>query len=99
MTARLPLQRSVTAAVAAQRLKVSPRWVRSLMAVPREEWLDLMAQQREQIRAFHDDLGHSWAETADHFGVSVDTARRRAYRARAQKQQAASSHREEDTGR
>ena len=41
-----------------------------------------MATERESIRAFHDDAGHSWPETAEHFGLHVDTVKRRAYRAR-----------------
>lgn len=48
----------------------------------REEWLQKKAEEREAIRTFHDDENHSWPETAKKFGVSVDTVKRRAYRAR-----------------
>lgn len=51
-------------------------------SMPRAEWLQKMADEREAIRVFHDDEGHSWPETAKHFGLSVDTVKRRAYRAR-----------------
>lgn len=48
----------------------------------RVEWLQKKAEEREAIRAYHDDENHSWPETAKEFGVSVDTVKRRAYRAR-----------------
>lgn len=48
----------------------------------RSEWLQQKADEREKIRAFHDDQGHSWPETARYFGLSEDTVKRRAYRAR-----------------
>lgn len=48
----------------------------------RTEWLQQKAAEREEIRAFHDDQGHSWPETAQHFGLAEDTVKRRAYRAR-----------------
>lgn len=48
----------------------------------RDEWIAQKAAQREQIRAFHDDEGHSWSETARHFNLHVDTVKQRAYRAR-----------------
>lgn len=48
----------------------------------RAEWLQQKAIEREEIRAFHDDQGHSWPETAHHFGLAEDTVKRRAYRAR-----------------
>lgn len=51
-------------------------------SMPRTEWLQQKADEREAIRVYHDDEGHSWPETAKHFGVSVDTVKRRAYRAR-----------------
>ena len=40
-----------------------------------------MADEREAIRAFHDDAGHSWTETAEHFGLHLNTVKQRAYRA------------------
>lgn len=51
----------------------------------RDQWLRQKAQERELIRAFHDDEGHSWAETASHFRLDVSTVKRRAYRARKEK--------------
>lgn len=48
----------------------------------REEWIAQKAQEREEIRAYHDDQGHSWPETAAHFKLSVTTVKERAYRAR-----------------
>lgn len=40
------------------------------------------AAQREETRIYKDELGHSWPETAEHFGVTVNAVRYRVYRAR-----------------
>lgn len=48
----------------------------------REQWIQQKAQEREAIRAYHDDLGHSWSQTAKHFGLSTSTVQQRARRAR-----------------
>lgn len=71
-----------TAREAAEVVGTSVRTAQRWTAVPREEWLRQMAAEREAIRFFHDEEGHSWPETAKHFGLSVDTVKRRAYRAR-----------------
>lgn len=71
-----------TAREAANIVGTSVRTAQRWTAVSREEWLQKMASEREAIRAFHDDQNHSWPETAAEFGVSVDTVKRRAYRAR-----------------
>lgn len=71
-----------TAREAANIVGTSVRTAQRWTAVSREEWLQKMASEREEIRAFHDDQNHSWPETAAKFGVSVDTVKRRAYRAR-----------------
>lgn len=59
---------------------VTPRHVRRLGTFPRDGWIELGAREREEIRTFHDDQGHTWDETAKRFGVL--SVRRRAYRAR-----------------
>lgn len=41
-----------------------------------------LAAQREETRAFKDDQEHSWPETCDHFGISLNAAKSRVYRAR-----------------
>lgn len=56
--------------------------IRRHTSLPREEWLTKKAAEREAILTFHDDEGHSWTQTAKHFGLHVDTVRRRARRAR-----------------
>lgn len=56
--------------------------IRRHTSLPREEWLTKKAAEREAILTFHDDEGHSWTQTAAHFGLHVDTVRRRARRAR-----------------
>lgn len=48
----------------------------------REQWIEQKAQEREAIRAYHDDEGHSWSQTAKHFGLSASTVQQRARRAR-----------------
>lgn len=72
---------------------LSPRSIRRWTSRSRDEWLAQKATQREEIRAFHDDQGHSWTETASHFGLSLSTVKERAYRARkeraAEREQAA----------
>lgn len=73
---------SQTAKQAAQRVGVSERTAQRWTSRSRADWLTEKAQEREEIRAYHDDLGHSWAETAAHFGLHYDTVKRRAYRAR-----------------
>src|SRR5690349_2652925 len=47
-------KRRVTAREGAAITGVSPRQVRRLVALPRDEWLLTMATERESIRAFHD---------------------------------------------
>lgn len=51
-------------------------------SMPRAEWLQQKADERETIRRYHDEEGHSWPETAAHFKLSVDTVKQRSYRAR-----------------
>lgn len=75
-------KRKVTAAEGARITGLSARHVQRLVAQPRDEWLAEQAARRERIRAYHDDEGHSWSETAKHFNVSEDTVMRLGYRAR-----------------
>lgn len=81
-----------TAKEAAELVGTSTRTAQRWTAVPRAEWLSRVAAEREMIRVYHDDNGHSWPETAKHFGVSVDTVKRRAYRARAERAKESSSN-------
>jgi len=75
-------KRKVTAAEGARLTGLSERHVARLVAQSRDEWLIEQAARRERIRAYHDDEGHSWSETAKHFGVSDDTVMKLGYRAR-----------------
>lgn len=61
---------------------VSVRTASRRYSVPRDEWLDCMAVQREKIRAMHDDRGFAWSDVGKAFGLSVSVVRQRAYRAR-----------------
>jgi len=53
----------------------------------REEWIQQKADEREEIRAFHDEQGHSWTETAARYRLDISTVKRRAYRARKERAQ------------
>lgn len=53
----------------------------------RAEWIQEKADEREEIRAFHDEQGHSWTETAARYRLDVSTVKRRAYRARKERAQ------------
>lgn len=75
-------KRPVTAAEAAHAYGVSERTIRRWASQERGEWIDEQATLRESVRAYHDDDGHSWPETAKHFGLSMDAVRKRCYRAR-----------------
>lgn len=61
---------------------VSVRTIQRWASQTREDWIDEQATTREAIRAFHDDEGHTWPQTAKHFNLSQDAVRRRCYRAR-----------------
>lgn len=87
MTPQRKSRGAYTAKEAAELVGTSTRTAQRWTAIPRAEWLSRVAAEREAIRAYHDDKGHSWSETAKHFGVSVDTVKRRAYRARKERAQ------------
>lgn len=70
-----------------KRTGLSPATIARHTSRTRDEWLQQKADEREAIRAFHDDEGHSWAETAKHFRLDVSTVKRRAYRARKEQAQ------------
>lgn len=71
-----------TAKEAAALTGTSERTARRWTSMPRAEWLAQKAAERETIRAYHDDEGHTWVETAQHFGLDVSTCTQRARRAR-----------------
>ena len=72
----------LTAKEAARRAGKSTRTAQRWTSQPRDQWLADKAREREEIRAYHDEGGHSWPETGKHFGLAEDTVKRRAYRAR-----------------
>lgn len=78
---------SYTAREAAAIVGTSERTAQRWTSLPRGVWLQRMADEREKIRAYHDDEGHSWAETAKHFGLSVPTVKERGLRARKERAQ------------
>lgn len=73
---------SLTAKEAARRAGRSTRTAQRWTSQPRDQWLADKAAEREAIRVYHDEEGHSWPETGKHFGLAEDTVKRRAYRAR-----------------
>lgn len=68
---------------------LSPATIKRWTSRSRDEWLQQKADEREAIRAFHDEDGHSWPQTAKHFRLDVSTVKRRAYRARKERAQEA----------
>lgn len=80
-------KRPMKAKVLAEAYGVSISTIKRWNSQTREDYLDDQARLREKIRAYHDDEGHSWSETAKHFEMSVSAVRQRAYKAR--KEQAA----------
>lgn len=64
------------------RTGLSPATIARHTSRSRDEWLQQKADEREAIRVFHDEEGHSWTQTAKHFRLDVSTVKRRAYRAR-----------------
>ena len=48
----------------------------------RVEYLDRCWAEREAVRHYHDDLGHSWRETAAQYRITEGAAKQRVYRAR-----------------
>ena len=73
----------------AQGTGLSPATIKRWTSRNRDEWLQQKANEREEIRAFHDEDGHSWPQTAKHFRLDVSTVKRRAYRARKERAQEA----------
>lgn len=66
----------------AEKTGLSRRTIARHTSRTRAEWIRETAAQRQEIRAYHDDEGHSWTETARHFNLSLSTVKQRAYRAR-----------------
>lgn len=56
--------------------------IRRHTSLPRDEWIAQRAAKREAIRVYHDDEGHTWPETAVHFGLAPITVQQQARRAR-----------------
>lgn len=75
-------KRPMKAAVLAEAYGVSVRTIKRWNSQTREDYLTEQERIREEIRSYHDDDGHSWAKTAEHFGMSTGAVRQRAYRAR-----------------
>ena len=76
----------LTARQAASNRGKSVRTAQRWTSMSRERWLAKVAAEREAIRAFHDDAGHSWPETAEHFGLHLNTVKQRAYKARKERE-------------
>lgn len=75
-------KRPLPAKELAEAYGVSVRTIKYWNSQTREDWIDEQATLRESIRAYHDDDGHSWSQTAAHFTMTQGAVRQRAYRAR-----------------
>ena len=65
---------------------VSVRTIQRWASQTRKDWIDEQAATREAVRAYHDDEGHTWPQTAEYFGMSQDAVRARCYRARKERE-------------
>lgn len=84
--ARYP-RNNETAREVAKRMGTSARTAQRWTSRSRAEWIQQKADEREEIRAFHDEQGHSWTETAARYRLDISTVKRRAYRARKERAQ------------
>lgn len=75
-------KRPMPARELAEAYGVSIRTIKRWNSQTREDWIDEQAATREAIRAYHDDEGHSWTQTVEHFNMSLSAVRQRAYKAR-----------------
>ena len=71
---------------------VSVRTICRWNSQTREDWIDEQAATREAIRSYHDDEGHTWPQTAEHFNMTQGAVRQRCYRARKERQAEAERH-------
>lgn len=71
-----------TISEAVQRTGLSRGTIIRYTSAPRGEYRKAQYERREKIRAYHDDEGHTWPETAEHFGTSYQNVKLLAYRAR-----------------
>ena len=79
-------KRPLPAKELAEMYDVSVRTIKRWNSQTREDWIDEQAAMRESIRAYHDDEGHTWPQTAEHFGMSSSAVRQRCYRARKERE-------------
>ena len=68
-------KRPLPAKELAEAYDVSVRTIYRWNSQTREDWIDEQATLRESIRAYHDDDGHSWAATAEHFNMTQGAVR------------------------
>lgn len=92
-------KRPLPAKELAEAYGVSVRTIKYWNSQTREDWIDEQATLRESIRAYHDDDGHSWSETAAHFTMTQGAVRQRAYRARKERQAEAEAEAEAKAAR
>lgn len=85
-------KRPVSARELAEAYGVSTRTIQSWVAMKREDWIDEQAAMREAVRSYHDDEGHTWPQTAEHFNMSQGAVRQRCYRARKEREDEADGY-------
>ncbi len=77
-------RRTITAAVAAKRLQVTPRTIRNYQAEERATYEATAAARRQQAHDLRQE-GMSWAEVAEAMGCSTEAAKQLGKRYRAMK--------------
>ncbi len=75
-------RRTITAAVAAKRLQVTPRTIRNYQAEERATYEATAAARRQQAHDLRQE-GMSWAEVAEAMGCSTEAAKQLGKRYRA----------------
>ena len=75
-------RRTITAAVAAKRLQVTPRTIRNYQAEERATYEATAAARRQQAHDLRQE-GMSWAEVAEAMGCSTEVAKQLGKRYRA----------------
>lgn len=76
---KIARERNMTAAEAAKRFGRSPRTIRRLVALDREDYLKRAAERRQKICDMRS-VGCSWQEIADTLGMTYNSVRGTYYR-------------------
>lgn len=74
MSAETPARRKMTAREAAERYGCSPRYIRSVVAEPRHEFLARAAERREKVLSLREQ-GLKYREIAERLSIPLSTVK------------------------